>query len=581
MRIKPIISAILCVLALERASAAPILSNLTPFNPPLSSVGSDPSEPLLALNLLGRLGVQVTRSSFDASRIRLQLGDSRVDFSDSSGWVDASGTALELPNPAMLDGQVVVPLRVLELLGAKLTSVDGAMNPVPQGAVDPVPQGATSPASPGAINLEFVNVLPIGGFNQVMTWQATRRPNQVGLSLSRAADWRIEAQSQNRLTLRLRDTIAANIALPVGGDGLSRARLHQSGNDALLELELTMRADAKVTADGANLTVTTEPRDAPPPSPGVPPLGVSYAVSLTAKSKLHLVTIDPTRYTAKVLTAPWGGAKTALEFARDSRAVVAVNGGYFDPATLQSVDHLISGNQLLSYWRGSRAGVGFTPSGVLWGAPRSRLQFEIGGGKYTVNSMQPTPNAKYLTMFVGDGFNRVGGLGFTTISLSGGAIGSSSDAAFTPALGEVTLSFDPNAQPALSAASTTGSRAAVTITSSDAAWLTATEALAAGPRLVNSGAFAVNGELEGFDTTGEIWRATRQVAFGVDGRGWYVVAMLELGTPEEFATALVNAGLRDALRMDSGSSAQIALAGGLIGARWARTVPNALAFVAR
>ncbi len=557
MRIKPIFAAILYIFALERASAAPILSNLMPFNPLLTAVGSDPTEPSLALNLLGRLGVHVTTSGLDASRIRLVLGDSRVEYSDSSGWVDASGAMLDLPSVETVDGQTVVSLRVLGALGAKLTT------------------GET------AINLEFVGVLPTGGFNQVMAWQATRRPNQVSVNLSRAADWRIEAQSQHHLTLRLRDTIAADTALPVGGDGLSRARLWQSGNDAMLELDLTMRAEARVTVDGANLTVTTEPRDALPPSPGVPPLGVSYAVSLTEKSKLHLVSIDPMRYAPKVLAAPWGGAKTALEFARDNGAVVAVNGGYFDPATMQAVDHLISSGQLLSYWRGVRAGIGFTPSGLLWGAPISRLQLGIGGVKYTVNSIQPTPNPKYLTMFVGDGFNRVGGLGFTTLSLAGGAVRLSSDATFTPVLGEVTLTFDPNALPALNASGIVGSSAVVTITSSDAAWLGATEALAAGPRLVSASAFAVNGKLEGFDTNGEIWRATRQVAFGIDGRGWYVVAMLELGTPEEFASALVNAGLRDALRLDSGSSAQIALADGLIGARWARTVPNALAFVAK
>ena len=557
MPTKRFIAAILCALALERASAAPILSNMTPFNPPLRSVASDPSEPSLALNLLGRFGVRVQTSSLDTSRVRLQLGDSRVDFSDSSGWVDASGAALDLPSPETIDGQTVVSLRVLGMLGAKLTSTEAALQ------------------------LEFVNVLPTGGFNQVMSWQATRRPNQVNLSLARAADWRIEQQSQTRITLRLRDTVASDAALPVGGDGLSRARIFQSGNDALLELELTVRAEVRVTADGTALTVTTEPRDALPPSPGVPPLGVTYAVSPVGKSKLHLVSLDPTRFTPKVLAAPWGGAKTALEFTRDIGAVVAVNGGYFDPPTLQAVDYLVSSSRLLSYWRGSRAGVGFTPSGLLWGAPRSRLQLEVGGGKYTVNSIQPTPNPKYLTMFVGDGFNRVGGLGFTTLIVAGGAITLSGDAAFTPALGEVTLTFDPNALPVLNVSSTIGSSAAVTITSSDAAWLGATEALAAGPRLVSGGAFAVNGKLEGFDTSGEIWRATRQVAFGVDGRGWYVVAMLELGTPEEFASALIAAGLRDALRMDSGSSAQIALSGGLIGARWARAVPNAIAFVAR
>ena len=165
MRIKPIIKAMLVIFALERASAAPILSNLLPFNPPLESIESASSEPSLALNLLGRLGVRMTYSSLDASRLRLQLGDSRVDYSDSSGWLDMGGAALDLPSPETLDGQTVVPLRVLGALGVKL-SVDAA---------------ASNLTSQGAINLEFVNVLPPGGFNQVVGWQATRRPNQVGL----------------------------------------------------------------------------------------------------------------------------------------------------------------------------------------------------------------------------------------------------------------------------------------------------------------------------------------------------------------------------------------------------------------
>ncbi|NJK45258.1 MAG: phosphodiester glycosidase family protein, partial [Pleurocapsa sp. SU_196_0] len=236
--------------------------------------------------------------------------------------------------------------------------------------------------------------------------------------------------------------------------------------------------------------------------------------------------------------------------------------------------------QLLAYWRGARAGVGFTPSGVLWGAPRSRLTLEWAAQKFTVNSIQSQVNPKFLTLFQGDGFAPVGGLGFTTLTVANGIVTSSRDEAFTPAPGEITLTFDPSTQPKLGAA-LPGDAATVSLTSSDAAWVNVTDAIGAGPRLVKDGLYAVDAKLEGFDTTKEIWRATRQVAFGVDARSWYVIAMFELGTPEEFARALVGAGLRDALRMDSGSSAQVALMGGLIAGKWARTVPNALAFVPR
>jgi hypothetical protein len=99
--------------------------------------------------------------------------------------------------------------------------------------------------------------------------------------------------------------------------------------------------------------------------------------------------------------------------------------------------------------------------------------------------------------------------------------------------------------------------------------------------LVRGGQYAVNPQLEGFDTRSEIWRSTRQVGFGLDAQGRYVVALLEQGTPEEFARALQAAGLRDAIRLDSGSSAAVLVAGGMLSGRWGRTVPNALVFVPR
>jgi hypothetical protein len=353
--------------------------------------------------------------------------------------------------------------------------------------------------------------------------------------------------------------------------------------DTVLEMELTARGEPTVTvATGIGewtMNVTTEAKADLPPSPKATPPGVTYAVAPSGKTKLHLVTLDPTKFKPRVLAAPWGGALDTLEYLNRFGAVAVVNGGYFDPPTLQPVDYLVSGGQTLAYWRGSRAGVGFTDTGLLWGAPRSRLTLEWAGTRVTVNSIQGGANPKFLTLFQGDGFAPVGGLGYTTLSVAAGAISAVHDEAFTPAPGEITLSFNPSAFPAL--IPNIGDNANVTLTSGDIAWAGVTEAIASGPRLVKDGAFAVNPQAEGFDPTAEIWRSTRQVGFGTDAKGWYVLAMLELGTPEEFARALVGAGMRDAVRMDSGSSAQIALSGGMIGTRWARTVPNALAFVAR
>ena len=89
---------------------------------------------------------------------------------------------------------------------------------------------------------------------------------------------------------------------------------------------------------------------------------------------------------------------------------------------------------------------------------------------------------------------------------------------------------------------------------------------------------------EAFDTGASIWRATRQVAFGVL-EGQPTVAYLEHGTPEAFAAALAGAGVRDAVRLDSGSSATAFVTGGYAGLGgylntvWSRPVPNAIVFV--
>ena len=89
---------------------------------------------------------------------------------------------------------------------------------------------------------------------------------------------------------------------------------------------------------------------------------------------------------------------------------------------------------------------------------------------------------------------------------------------------------------------------------------------------------------EGFNTAASIWRPTRQVALGL-WKGQPTVAYLEHGTPEAFAAALVGAGLSDALRLDSGSSASAYLTGGYgnlggyLNTVWGRPVPNAIVFV--
>ncbi|HWG85920.1 MAG TPA: phosphodiester glycosidase family protein, partial [Deinococcales bacterium] len=107
------------------------------------------------------------------------------------------------------------------------------------------------------------------------------------------------------------------------------------------------------------------------------------------------------------------------------------------------------------------------------------------------------------------------------------------------------------------------------------------DAVAAGPTLVRDGVFAVDAATERFDTRSNLWRATRQSAIGLLPDGRYLLAMLEHGTPEDMARALVLQGVRDALRLDSGTSSALYLQGGMAAGLWGRPVANAIAFLPR
>jgi hypothetical protein len=350
-------------------------------------------------------------------------------------------------------------------------------------------------------------------------------------------------------------------------------RILRSGNDAILEAELPKGAKLEVSANGKELYVDSSDLAAPIPLVGALPSGVTYNIVPVGLSKLHLVRLPSSQYRAEVRTAPWGGAKTLLEFADD--AVAAVNGGYFDPASMQAVDLLFNGS-LQAYSRGNRATIGFLDTNTIFGIPKARMILNLGETVANINQIRPTPHPQNLTFFMGDGFVPVGGLGFTTFVVANGKILERHDQAFVPKIGQLSVTFNPKPNPSFERKA--GDPATIGLTWGDPAWENVSNALAAGPRLIAGGTFAVNPQAEGFDANGEIWRPTRQIGIGIDNQNNYVLAMLEFASPEVFARALLTQGLREAIRLDSGTSAQMVLSGGAVGGRVGRAVPNAIVF---
>ena len=570
--------AALTVLLPSAASAAEVvLAGAARLDPPLATREDlDPGVPPELLTLLdGRLSVpDLERLGLSVAtvgdRLRVSYAGVTAEHDPAGGWrlEGAPPPPVWFPAPPVgSDGLVWVPVSVLAGLGiGTVVAGDTIVLTLP-----------AAPATPAPVVL---------GPNRVLDARVAKgRATRLALEVERPADYRVETEP-GRVRVRLRDSVAAARFMPVNSESVSRIRVVPSDGDTLIEVDVALRAATRVftLADPSRLVIDAEVPAGLPPAAGPIPAGISYRILPVGGSRLHLLEVDPAQHEASLAAAPWGGSRNVMEFGQLAGAVLAVNGGYFDPASGLAVDLASPAGQVLAYARGNRATLGLMDGRVgMFGTPRVRLALEVdtaeGPRGVNVSAIRPGPNPAWVTAFVGDGFVPAGAPGFATLTIRDDAVAARDEGPVTPAPGTLTVSFDPKVWPALDLP--VGARVRPTVTWNEPAWAAARDVLAAGPLLVLNGAIALDPAREGFDTGGEIWRATRQAAIGSNAAGWLVVAMLEHGTPEALASALLAAGLRDAVRLDSGTSAAVYLNGGMLAGKWGRTVPNAIVVVPR
>ena len=329
-------------------------------------------------------------------------------------------------------------------------------------------------------------------------------------------------------------------------------------------------------------TATGLSADVPPP---IKEDALPDGVSLSVFGGLSLLSFDPGRYAPHVVTAPSGAALSVAELVRRGGGVAGVNGGYFDPPSSLPVDFVAAGGKLLSASLERRGTVGFDARGAaLFGFPRPRYTLSGPFGSLMVNTVTARPTPKLLTAFVGDGKTAVGGPGLLTLTLNSAAtsVVRADLNGTVPGADLISLTFDPVRLPQLPR--TPGSALQAVLNYQSAEWQNIREGLSAGPMLIQAGEIVLNPEREAFNVLTGVWRPTRQVAFAVY-KGQPTLAFLEFGTPETFARALHSAGVQDALRLDSGSSATVFVSGGYLGTGgylntvWSRPVPNAIVLV--
>ncbi|WP_407540693.1 phosphodiester glycosidase family protein [Deinococcus radiomollis] len=592
---------------------------------------------------LPRLGIQVR----PGGGLTLAYGGRSLTFV-AGRWMAQgfAGVPATLPVPETYNGSLHVPLSILTLLGVQtladtpevldfaVATTPGAASGVVLGGIPAVPPSAVPVTQPPVVqppNVQPVTqppalqpsvALPVPQLPVIQSPVAqppvvqppvTPAPVPVAALLSvrssRSLDRNIELQ---RVVLEFsaaapytvsRDRNGLSFELPGVSSGPQTQQL-ESGDDLGVSLGTacnpgaagtTVRLDTRggvsevftlqnpyrIVID----TTTNIDTSVPPP---VEAATLPDGVTLRRLGGLSLLTFDA-RYAPRVVTAPLGHASGVADLVKSLGGVAGVNGGYFDPASALPVDLVALGGLMVSPSLEKRATLGLDAQGVpRLGYPRPRYVLSGAAMTLTVNSVSARPNPQWVTAFVGDGRTAVGGDTLTTLILQGG-LGSSAGTVsraltgrFVPAAGEFAVTFDPARYPQL--AVPTGSPLSYSLNWQAPGWDGTQEALAAGPLLVSAGKLALDPGREGFDTSGSIWRATRQVAFvTLEGRSG--IAFLDNGTPGDFARALLSAGVSGAMRLDSGSSATVYVTGGYLNAGgylntvWSRSVPNALVFV--
>ncbi len=507
-----------------------------------------------------------------------------------------------LPNPALASPAPASPAPASPAPASPAPKSQAQLNPAsinlaPLDTVQASPLTApVAPVPPVPSSPSVAEVAPSVHLTDIRSSRTLKRNIQlqrVVLELDAPAGYSVQRDAGG-LTLTLAGVASTSQTQRLDSGDLLEVAADASGSSVRLT---THAAASEVFAlsDPARVVVdTTSNLDAGVPPP-IDEAHLPDGVTLKRWGGLSLLSFDA-RYVPRVVSAPLGRASGVAELVAGLGGVAGVNGGYFDPASSLPVDLVVRGGLMLSPSLERRAALGLDAQGTpLLGYPKPRYLLSAPGLHLSVNTVGTRPNPQWVTAFVGDGHSAVGGDGLNTLILQGGLNNPASSVLraqtgrSVPAPGEFAVSFDPARFPQL--ALSAGSPLSYSLNWQAAGWDGVQEALAAGPLLVAGGRVVTDAAREGFDTSGGIWRATRQVAFvqmsGGNGPDRSGIAFLDNGTPDDFARALAAAGVSSALRLDSGSSATVYVTGGYLNAGgylntvWSRSVPNALVFVPR
>jgi len=289
-------------------------------------------------------------------------------------------------------------------------------------------------------------------------------------------------------------------------------------------------------------------------------------------SRVHVVAVSPEAGEWRVVGAP-GQAQPTLRWA--DGGFVAINGGYFEPATRAVIGLLVVDGSWLSPPSRGRAVVGFGPDGVVidrvqvrtgvWLDGRLVLALDHDLAERTsvhaaAGALAGSPRTGTLTLDADDRVvtNRVGPVR-------------------VPEGGRVVV-YPPELRAAALAEPGTLVRTVMRLV--PAAFEGVAYAVEAGPLLVQGGRDAFAPELEAFARGVRILdEVTQQAAIGVMGDGTVLLVAAEAMVAADLVPLMLDLGAVDAMRLDSGGSTTLVADGRVLNRMTERAVANAIVWL--
>lgn len=289
-------------------------------------------------------------------------------------------------------------------------------------------------------------------------------------------------------------------------------------------------------------------------------------------SRVHVVAVAPEAGEWRVVGAP-GEAQPTLRWA--DGGFVAINGGYFEPATRAVIGLLVVDGSWLSPPSRGRAVVGFGPDGVVIDRVQVRTGIWLDGRLVlaldhdladrasvhaAAGALAGTPRTGTLTLDANDRVvaNRVGPVR-------------------VPEGGRVVV-YPPELRAAALAEPGTLVRTATRL--APAAFERVAYAVEAGPLLVQGGRDAFAPELEAFTRGVRILdEITQQAAIGVMDDGTVLLVAAEAMVAADLVPLMLDLGAVDAMRLDSGGSTTLVADGRVLNRMTERAVVNAIVWL--